>query len=64
MLGNHKGKRNFSLAQQMNEAILDLIKSINVVSDDKEIASVLCPYCKELVAAKDCPTHPCIGGAA
>lgn len=63
MLGNQKGKRSFSLAQQMNEAILDTIKSINA-DNDSRIVAVRCRDCHEMVAMKDYPTHECTGGAA
>lgn len=62
MLGrNKKDKRSVPLALQMNEAILDVIRSINT-GIEKEIVAVRCPECHEMV--RDFRTHGCTGGAA
>ncbi len=62
MLGrNNKNKRSVSLALQINEVILDAIRSINT-GVEKEIVAVRCLDCHAMV--RDFSNHGCTGGAA
>ena len=56
-----KDKRSVSLAQQINEAVIGAIRSINV-GGDRPITAVRCPDCEQMV--RDFSNHGCSGGAA